>query len=60
MKSSNIGKPNVICFSIFNVGEEKVFAGDSLKECYNFDLGSVTTADDIGNLISFTYSIHCL
>jgi len=53
--SENAVAPSICCVaaniasdSKFRAGEQYVFAGDSLKECYNFDLGSVTTADDIG------------
>ena len=28
-----------------------IFAGDDLRECYNYDMGSVTASDDIGKLI---------
>ena len=35
-------------FDIFILGTISVFAGDSLKECYNFDMGAVSSADDIG------------
>ena len=33
-----------------------IFAGDDLRECYNYDMGSVSAADDIGKLISISYA----
>ena len=38
------------------LGHVDIFAGDDLRECYNYDMGSVSAADDIGKLISISYA----
>ena len=32
-----------------------IFAGDDLRECYNYDMGSVKSNDDIGKFISVSF-----